>query len=219
MIQLRPYQESDAAGIKRIVNQAFGIDRYAPTARLLDSALEVYLRECLIASTYARVAVQCGEVVGVIMGRVPGQPGVAGRLRNRLRVWGHVTWLALTGGKHLSTLAQHFKFGKAYARLRKAARVPLTDELTLFAVDAATRGKGAGTQLYEDYLMYLRAHGREHYFLYTDSDCTFQFYERRGMVRAASLDISLTFAGKPQTLGVYLYAGKVIDSGKVERPT
>lgn len=205
----RHYQEHDAATIKRIVNDAFRIHRYAPTARLLDSALEVYLRECLLASTYTRVAVRGQDVVGIVMGRIPGQPRVPGTAKNRLRLWTHLARLAITGGPHLRTLMQHFKFGRAYARLRKSAGVPLTDELTLFAVDASARGTGAGTHLYLDYLQYLREHGRSQFFLYTDSDCTFQFYENRGMLRAASEDLHLRFDGKPETLGVYLYAGEV----------
>lgn len=50
----RAYQDRDAAAVKRIVDEAFRIHRYAPTPHLLHSALEVYLRDCLLASGIRR---------------------------------------------------------------------------------------------------------------------------------------------------------------------
>ena len=67
-IVYRPYQPQDAEDIKKIINEAFYIHRYVTGRLVLDSALEIYLRERLLASTWTRVAVQDGRVVGVIMG-------------------------------------------------------------------------------------------------------------------------------------------------------
>ncbi|WP_222127590.1 hypothetical protein, partial [Brevibacterium casei] len=61
--------------------------------------------------------------------------------------------------------------------------------------------------LYPHYLHHLRSLGRSDFYLYTDSLCTFQFYEKQGMTRTASEDMNLVLDGKPEALGVYLYSG------------
>ena len=78
-IVYRPYQPQDAEDIKKIINEAFYIHRYVTGRLVLDSALEIYLRERLLASTWTRVAVQDERVVGIIMGQVDGQPRLGGR--------------------------------------------------------------------------------------------------------------------------------------------
>lgn len=86
---------------------------------------------------------------------------------------------------------------------------PLGDEPTVFAVDASARGLGAGSALFRDYMAHLRAHDRTGFHLYTDSLCTYQFYERKGMVRAAEEDMALRVEGLPGAVEVYLYTGRV----------
>ena len=50
---------------------------------------------------------------------------------------------------------------------------------------------------------------RTDFYLYTDSLCTYQFYERKGMVRAAEEDMALRVEGLPGAVEVYLYTGRV----------
>lgn len=206
-IAYRPYRREDADDIKKILDEAFSIHRYATGRLVLDSALEIYLRDCLLSSTWTRVAVADGRVVGVIMGRVHGQPRLGGRLANRLLTIAHAVRAAVLGITQWDSMRQYFGFRRVYASLRKKAHCPLTDELTLFAVDSSTRGLGIGKTLYTDYLTHLRGLGRTDFFLYTDSHCTYGFYEKQGMTRAAEQDMDLTFDGTPETIGVYLYAG------------
>lgn len=206
-ITYRPYQPRDADDIKKIINEAFYIHRYVTGRLVLDSALELYLRERLLASTWTRVAVRDGRVVGVIMGRVKGQPRLGGRLANRFLSVVHMLRAGLLGLPQWKSMRQYFAFDDVYSNLRNKTHGPLTDELTLFAVDSSTRGLGIGKNLYRDYLEHLQSFGHNAFYLYTDSLCTFQFYEKQGMKRAASEDMELTLDGKPEALGVYLYLG------------
>ncbi len=206
-IQYRPYMEQDAQDVKAIINQAFTIDRFVNEPRVVDAALEVYLRTCLLGSTYTEVAVKDGRVVGIIMGRVAGRDRLPGRLTNRARLWGNMAKAAVLGAAQYKSLVQMFAFDTVYANLRKATTAPTTDELTLFAVDSTTRGHGVGQRLYDTYMAHLRAHGRSDFYLYTDTRCTFGFYEKQGMTRAAAQDMTIRLDGKPEPLGVYLYTG------------
>ena len=206
-IVYRPYQPQDAEDIKKIINEAFYIHRYVTGRLVLDSALEIYLRERLLASTWTRVAVQDERVVGIIMGQVDGQPRLGGRFTNRLLTLAHTLRAGILGLPQWKSMRQYFAFDRVYGELRKKTPSPLTDELTLFAVDSSTRGLGIGKTLYRDYLDHLRSLGRSDFYLYTDSLCTFQFYEKQGMTRTASEDMNLVLDGTPETLGVYLYTG------------
>lgn len=206
-IVYRPYQPQDAEDIKKIINEAFYIHRYVTGRLVLHSALEIYLRERLLASTWTRVAVQDERVVGIIMGQVDGQPRLGGRFTNRLLTLAHTLRAGILGLPQWKSMRQYFAFDRVYGELRKKTPSPLTDELTLFAVDSSTRGLGIGKTLYRDYLDHLRSLGRSDFYLYTDSLCTFQFYEKQGMTRTASEDMNLVLDGKPEALGVYLYSG------------
>ena len=166
-IVYRPYQPQDAEDIKKIINEAFYIHRYVTGRLVLDSALEIYLRERLLASTWTRVAVQDGRVVGVIMGQVDGQPRLGGRFTNRLLTLAHMLRAGILGLPQWKSMRQYFAFDRVYGELRKKTPSPLTDELTLFAVDSSTRGLGIGKTLYRDYLDHLRSLGRSDFYLYT----------------------------------------------------
>ncbi|HMR49150.1 MAG TPA: GNAT family N-acetyltransferase [Arachnia sp.] len=205
----RPYQDSDAQDVKQIINEAFYIHRYVTGSLVLDSALELYLRERLLASTWTRVAVKDGRVVGVIMGQVAGQPRLGGRVKNRLLIWAHMLRAGIMGLPQWRSLSQYFAFGPVYRNLRVKAREPLTDELTLFAVASTTRGLGVGKRLYADYLDHLRSLDRTDFYLYTDSLCSYGFYEKQGMQRASEQDMNLVLdSGQHhENLGVYLYTG------------
>ncbi len=206
-ITYRPYRPEDADDIKQIINEAFYIHRYVKGRLVLDSALELYLRERLLASTWTRVAVKDGHVVGVIMGQVHGQPKLPGRFANRLLTFWHMLRAGILGLPQWSSMRQYFAFDGVYRTLRVRTKEPLTDELTLFAVSSTTRGHGVGKALYGSFVEHLRSHGRSDFYLYTDSLCTYQFYEKRGMTRAAEKDMNLVLDGTAETLGVYLYTG------------
>lgn len=206
-VQYRPYQPSDAEDVKQLVNQAFSIDRYVKAPRLLAGAKEVYLRTCLTASSYTQVAVVEGKVVGVIMGRVRGEPRLPDRLNNQIATAWEMLKLAVLGINEYASLAQFFKFNTVYKQLKADTKAPTTDELTLFAVDANTQGMGVGKTLYNNYMNHLREKGRNDFYLYTDSRCNVGFYEHQGMTRVASQDMTIRLDGKPETLGVYLYTG------------
>ena len=210
-IVYRPFREADAADLKQIINDAFHIYRYVTGELLLDAAVELYLRERLLASSWTGGAVRDGHVVGVIMGQVAGRPFLGGRGKNRLIAGKKVFRASIAGLSQWNSIRQYFAFGPVYRKLRKKARSPLTDELTRFAVRSTMRGFGVGTQLYSDYVEHLRSLGRTDFYLYTDSFCSFGFYDKQGMTRASSegLNLVLDRGSNRETLGVYLYAGTV----------
>lgn len=211
-VTYRPYRESDAGQVKPMLNEAFHIHRYTGgSGGVLDSALEFYLREVLIKSTWSQVAVIDGRVVGIITGRLKGQAWLPNRRRNRLRLGMHAAKIAVTGWGRLSGLRQQFGFSTAYAQLHRTASQSVGDlgaELTVFVVDSSTRGTGVGKSLYRAFREQVRQTGGDNFYLYTDTLCSYGFYEKQGMVRAAQEPLTLHLPGLPEQIGVYLYTGR-----------
>lgn len=206
-ITYRPLSPADHEDVKALIDQAFHVNRYARKQDVRDSVLEVYMRDCLAVSTYSRVAVMDSHVVGLILARADGQPRLPGSLRHRATSWAHMAMIALTGLSDLPSIAQYRIIHRSYRELRAEVGTALNNEITLFAVAEAIRGRGVGRHLFEDALGYLRSQGQRTFFLYTDTECSYGFYDSRGLTRAATRDISMTLAGRPYDLQVFLYAG------------
>lgn len=179
--------------------------RYVRNHNMLPAVLEFLLRERLAAASYSRVAVQQGRVVGLLLGNLAGGPRlVAARHRRRAAA---LVGLVLRAGRDLPRLAQFFTFGRVHARLRRRVEGPLGEELSLFLVDSFARGQGVGEKLYADFLAHLWKEGRREFHVYTDSACASQFYEQRGLRRAATEELRVRFTDGVETRMGYLYTG------------
>ncbi len=76
-------------------------------------------------------------------------------------------------------------------------------EILFFCVDKNVRGKGIGTLLLKE--LEKVAKGKKMY-LYTDSFCTYQFYEKRGFNREQQRNIELSVHGNPMSLTCFLFS-------------
>ena len=59
------------------------------------------------------------------------------------------------------------------------------NELILFINDPSVRGQGVGATMLLRFEDYLRAQGARDYYLFTDTTCTYGYYERHGFTRVA----------------------------------
>lgn len=75
-------------------------------------------------------------------------------------------------------------------------------EICFLAADNTVRGQGIGTRLLQ--ALTEKARGKRVY-LYTDSNCTYQFYEHRGFQKIGEEPIRMEIQGKSIPLSCYLY--------------
>lgn len=54
-------------------------------------------------------------------------------------------------------------------------------EITLFCVNPAVKSQGIGGMLFSYILSFMKEQGAKHYFLVTDDDCDFGFYQHKGL--------------------------------------
>ena len=95
-------------------------------------------------------------------------------------------------------------------------------EVVLFAVSPEARGTGAGGALLAEYERHVAARGSSGFWLSTDDDCTWQWYERHGFERIACVEKPLrdevdgrpvggcvATADRPGVLHTYIYRKRV----------
>lgn len=80
-------------------------------------------------------------------------------------------------------------------------------EIIFFAVDPACKGKGIGSALLNKFSQDVKS---KQIYLYTDSACTYQFYEHRNFEQAGKRDIILNLADKKIKLQCFLYSRRFV---------
>ncbi len=136
-------------------------------------------------ATFSEVAVKDEEVIGFVLAR-------AGKASQETEA----KWSSILEEK-IEEAKQHdlesAAFLVAYDEAEERVNMPMlknsnTDsdyELVFFAVEDAARGYGVGSKLLASAQSYLSSEGGTTAFLFTDTTCTWEYYERRGMRRVA----------------------------------
>lgn len=161
-----------------------------------------FLYSSLAHSTYTQVALKEGTPVGLIVGRISDVP-----LQQKvylLHLYFHLFLLLFTseGKQAIQSFRRHSQVNNA---LLKQTYETYDGELVLFAVDQSVRGSGIGSALFNQYLDYLKSVGARTFFLFTDTSCTYTFYEHKGLKRIGALTRRMPFLQKD--ISFFLYRG------------
>ena len=136
-------------------------------------------------ATFSEVAVKDGEAIGFVLAR-------AGKASQETEtIWKRFLEERIEEAKNLD--AESAAYLVAYDEAEERVNTPLlkdsnTDpdyELVFFAVGDAARGYGVGSKLLASAQNYLSSQGGKTAFLFTDTTCTWEYYEHRGMRRVA----------------------------------
>ncbi len=201
----RGFKVGDGPKLSRIVTSTWDFDKGITDPFAASRPGLIYLYSCLKNGSFIEVAEHDGQPVGIVIGRtakVPMHPGFSTRLA------------AYKLHSHLDSELREFArkwtpYFEAYDELDEetgAASGAFDAEIVLFIVSDSMRGKGVGKRLFNDALDFFRESGAESFFLHTDTDCNFEFYERFGMERLAERRINIP---GEEELGVYSYGMRV----------
>ena len=166
IVEFRPYRPDDSESIERIIADTWGSQENEPTnADIVYS--KVYIAYCLMISTYAEtrdLSVRKHFVLKLVLFL----------LRNFWRV------LRPSG---IMALIALYRIEIANPRELLRGCPEYAGELTLLITSPEARGHGIGKRLYADAVRYLNGAGAGRFFLYTDTECGYGFYDRAGLVR------------------------------------
>ena len=164
----------------------------------------------LVRSQFALVAERDGVVVGVCLGSriIDGAIPEVGIWRDLLdRTWAEAVERAKTADEELedSLFCDWRELQKADAFI--AGGSPYAEaQITLFMVDPQVKGQGVGGVLYARIQELLRESGARRFFLRTDTQSDFAYYEHRGMKRLACYP---TDPDNPDIWAFFIYGGEL----------
>ena len=180
----RPFDEDDFNAIAAILQAAWHTDTPTPGYAFLEACAD--LAHSLSISTFSQVALIDGEPRGISLARgtnlsVP----VSSRWKRAEDDFLEQMRLdePVACERYLEMLRL---MNEIDTEMLKESELPEANEITLLAVDENARGLGIGSVLLDAAVSYLSSRGAAHAFLYTDTDCGWQFYESQGFTRAAS---------------------------------
>lgn len=181
-IAYRALRLEDASDLANILGEIWHTD-VEGEARQLHGLIDlvIYAQQ----PTWSQVAEMDGRAVGVVMARA-GEPS-----SDQAAPWQNIeeeSWDRLAGmpyGKSDELQAYFDDAATIDAELLVESGCNPSYELVLFAVSDETQGRGVGSALLNAAQEYLRSQGATHAFIYTDTDCNWRYYERRGMKRKA----------------------------------
>lgn len=142
-----------------------------------------FVRDSILNATLSFGAyTEEGHLAGALLARFHDERPVYHNLFWRCYVWLFQLILSLFFGNY--TDEYDINNRKMLQDIQHAKT--LDGELSLFAVDPNQKGHGVGSALLSEFQK--RKSGK-HIYLFTDSNCTYQFYQHRNFEQAASVDI------------------------------
>lgn len=182
----RPFEDSDFEPLAEIVQKCWHCGSNLPSREYAMAEASYDLARQLAKSTFSQVALVDGVPAGIVLARADDAHAAP------LAKWGDVA-ASLDRTMEETEPAANERFHAWYdlieaidAKLSAQCDVPEQNEVTLLAVDAQVQGLGIGTVLFDAVSSYFASLGELKVYLYTDSDCSWPFYERHGMKRLIS---------------------------------
>lgn len=178
----RPFEEGDIRALARIIGTTWHADGPSEEFRELAGAHD--LTHMLSRATFSQVAVVDGRPSGIVLAR-RGDASLADARRwtkaedsyySAMRAADPVAADAVNG-----CLAAE---GHINEELLRRSGLDASSEVLLLIVDPAARGRGIGGVLLDAANAYLESEGCSGVFLFTDTGCSWPFYERYGFKRA-----------------------------------
>lgn len=193
-VKYRPFQNRDAKDLIEIISDTWAFDEGVSNPKQAAHIGYAYLYFCMLQADFTQVAEVDGHAVGIIMGRTCGK---------RLRPWIALKCLyhgaaLVFGGTYQKINSQFGSYEEKSDELDKMSGV--TDgkfgaEVALFIVSKKVRGSGVGSVLYERLNGFFQEKGIQHFYLHTDNACSYEFYERKGLIRQAEVQTDISYAG------------------------
>lgn len=203
MISFRPIEKQDYSNLEKIISETWNYEQFCgkKTARKM---AKLYLAGCLAEQDFTCVALKDGRAAGIIMGKDLRKRHKT-KLKYRLRFLSALFSMALSADGR-KTLKMYGGIDKIDRDLLNGTNQAFDGELSFFVLDRRLRGSGTGKELFNRFMDYAAKNNMESFFLYTDSTCSFGFYEHRGLIRRG--EKSFPVPGYEEHMRFFIYSGE-----------
>lgn len=183
-VQYRPFEDGDFEAVADILRDVW----HRRTANDAFNRLEAQddLAYSLSISTFSQVSLIDGVARGIVLARADDEP------RLQAERWQACEQSLLSQMKQLDedateALRAHMRSEvRVNNSLLEQSSIGSGAQITLLAVSSKARGLGIGSVLLDAAISYCSASGADKAYLYTDTDCSWPFYEHHGLKRMAT---------------------------------
>lgn len=184
-VTYRPFDEDDFNTLATILQGLWHTHVPSPGYGFLEGCAD--LAHYLSISTFSQVVLIDDQPSGIVLARSDNDRHASGNKHWQEAYADYLHQMELADEKAAKSYGCTIDaMDRTNARLLEKSGFSIDNEVTLLAVAPEARGLGLGTVLLDAATTYLASHGANRAFIYTDTDCSWQFYERRGLKRAAS---------------------------------
>jgi ribosomal protein S18 acetylase RimI-like enzyme len=199
VISIRPLATKDFPQVVTFAIEGMHFDRYFQNPLALRAFGYYFVEHEYANATQALGAYEDGRLVGVLFASETAAPKPHATWPRRLLVASYQRLMHVFAGQGTPAYDAANADMLAAFTAKKAA----DGEISLLATDPMLQGRGIGSQLLA---AFARTAKGKRYFLYTDSDCVYQFYDHRGFIREQTRQIELTLGAKQFPLTCMLYS-------------
>lgn len=199
----RNLEKKDYEDMKFLIDDAFGFSKFIKDPKFLASMLNLYLQSCILDSSFAKLAVQNGNIIGLVLGDAQEDKNHLKKFHNVLSSLNSMSHLIFSSKENKKAIKTFMDIDKAYKEIIRGKKNDFQGCLQLFIVSKESRGLGVGKALLNHFLYYVKSFKVNSFYLYTDDRCNFGFYDSQGFIRIGEKNLS--FEQFDMSLDVFLY--------------
>lgn len=186
---IRDIQKKDLKTIHNLIQREWYQELYEHDKKLAHAYVQFDVNSCLMESSFGQVAEIDGQVVGVIMGEVKNEEKTLSMLAED-PMEHLITLMSAPNDVREAIISQYNSEINANKTLIKTAPVDYDGGIVLFIISKDARGQGVGSKLFKNMLNYFDTHQVEHFHLYTDDSCGYEFYIKKGLRQHGAINVS-----------------------------
>lgn len=195
---------SDYEIIKQLIGDAFGFTEFIKDKELLDIALSGYLQDCILDSSFSKVAQIDDKVIGFILGNAKKDKNRISNCGNPLNFNNNEIDLMISNEENKNLLKEFSKFTDTYKELIKKKENTFQGCVQLFVVSEKSRGLGVGKNLIKHLFDYMKSMDVKSLYLFTDTRCNYGFYDSQNFNRIDEKEVYFDSIGS--SLNIFLYS-------------
>ncbi|WP_461612487.1 N-acetyltransferase [Clostridium sp. Marseille-QA1073] len=158
-------------------------------------------------SSFGKVAVKDGTVVGIILGHAKGDKKCYGFLRHIFKIAFQSFSILFHPKKDRQCVIEYLKLFKTYKELMKNREHLFAGNIVLLALSKECRGLGVEKALMYNLFEYFKSKSEKSIYVYTDTACNYGFYDHIGFnpIDFKEVTINLKPATIKETVFLYQY--------------
>lgn len=202
----REIAKKDYNDIKELIGEAFGFNEFIKDGVFLDSVLTSYLQDCILESSFSKVAEKDNKVIGIILGKANKDNTQLIKEHASLNSYSPELKSIMEVKENKIVINELLQIKDTYNEIIEGRKDDFQGCIQLFIVSKESRGLGIGKTLISYLFNYMKSMNVQSLYLYTDTRCNYKFYDSQNFKRLNEKEIY--FNSLKEKLNVFLYGYK-----------